>query len=228
MAAKRAKRGDAEWIPVSLRRHARQLIALALGLVVWFFIPVSDPTARILIAWNVGAWFFIALVLKMMTGADNAEIRRRAGVEDEGRMAVLVTTTAAAVASIVAIAAQMSAVQQLHGLERVLDTAIALSTIFGSWLLVHFVFALHYAHEFYVPGHADGDAKDGLKFSGGGMPDYWDFLYFSLVVGTTFQTSDTEVISRSMRRVVMVHGLLSFVFNTAVIALTVNMAAQLI
>jgi uncharacterized membrane protein len=228
MVAKRAKRGDPEWIPASLRRHARQLIAVALGLVVWFFIPVSDPAARILIAWNVGTWFFIALVLKMMTGADIVEIRHRAGVEDEGRTAVLVATTAAAVASIVAIAAQMSAAQQLHGLDRIINTAIALSTIFGSWLLVHFVFALHYAHEFYVPGHADGDAKEGLKFSGGDMPDYWDFLYFSLVVGTTFQTSDTDVISRSLRRVVMVHGLLSFIFNTAVIALTVNMAAQLV
>ena len=228
MVAKRAKRNDAEWVPAFLRRHARQLTAVALGLIVWVFIPVSDPTARILIAWNAGTWFFIVLVLKMMSGADIAEIRHRAGVEDEGRTAVLVATIAAAVASIVAIAAQMSAAQQLHGLERVINTAIALSTIFGSWLLVHFVFALHYAHEFYVPGRADGDVKEGLKFSGSAMPDYWDFLYFSLVVGTTFQTSDTEVISRSMRRVVMVHGLLSFIFNTAVIALTVNMAAQLV
>jgi uncharacterized membrane protein len=113
-------------------------------------------------------------------------------------------------------------------MDRVINIMIALSTIFGSWLLVHFVFALHYAHEFYVPGRSDGDAKEGLKFGGGHMPDYWDFLYFSLVVGTTFQTSDTEVSSRSMRRVVMVHGLLSFIFYTAVIALTVNLVAQLV
>jgi uncharacterized membrane protein len=226
MAAKRKKQDVAEWVPTPVRRHARQLLAILVGIVMWFAVPASDPTTRTLIAWVAGAWLFIFLILKMMAGADSDEIRRRAGVEDEGRTAVLIATIAAAVASIVGLIAQMSAAQEMHGADRVLSTVLALLTIFGSWLLVHFVFALHYAHEFYVPGHADSEAMKGMKFSGGDMPDYWDFLYFSLVVGTTFQTSDTEIVSRRMRRLVMVHGLLSFVFNTAVIALTVNIAAQ--
>jgi uncharacterized membrane protein len=227
MAAKRGKRNTAERMPRILRRHPRQLIAIVVGVAVWFLVPASDTTTRVLIAWTAGAWLFIALVLKMMTGADIAEIRRRAGVEDEGRTAVLFATIAAAIASIVALVLQMSAAQEMHGVERLSTTVLALLTIFGSWLVVHFVFALHYAHEYYVPGHDDSEAMKGLKFSGGDAPDYWDFMYFALVVGTTFQTSDTEVISRRMRRTVTVHGLLSFVFNTAVIALTVNLAAQL-
>jgi uncharacterized membrane protein len=228
MPAKRKKQGNATWVPDAVRRHARQLLAILVGIVIWFSIPATDPITRALIAWTAGTWLFIVLILKMMTGADTDEIRRRADVEDEGRTAVLIVTIAAAIASIVALVAQMSAVQEMRGSERVLSTVLALLTIFGSWLLVHFIFALHYAHEFYVPGRADSEAMKGLKFSGGDMPDYWDFLYFSLVVGTTFQTSDTEIVSRRMRRTVMVHGLLSFVFYTAVIALTVNIAAQLV
>jgi uncharacterized membrane protein len=220
------RRGDIA-VPTLVRQHARQLTAFVVGVSVWFVLPSDDQTTRILIAWNAGSWLFIVLALKMMAGADIAEIRHRAGVEDEGRVAVLVVTVAAAIAAIVALVAQMAAAKNLQGMDRMLSTGIALATIFGSWLLVHFVFALHYAHEFYVPGASDREAKGGLKFNGNGTPDYWDFLYFSLVVGTTAQTSDTGVVSRSMRRVVMLHGLLSFVFNTAVIALTVNVAAQL-
>jgi uncharacterized membrane protein len=227
MAAKRAKGNAADRMPRILRRHPRQLIAILVGIAVWFLIPASETATRLLIAWTAGAWLFIALVLKMMMGADVAEIRRRAGVEDEGRTAVLFATIAAAVASIVALVVQMSAAQEMHGVERLLGTVLALLTIFGSWLAVHVIFALHYAHEYYVPGHGDKEAMKGLKFSGSEAPDYWDFMYFALVVGTTFQTSDTAVISQRMRRTVMVHGLVSFIFNTAVIALTVNLAAQL-
>jgi uncharacterized membrane protein len=228
MAPGRRHVGIARQFPPVLRRHARQIVAVIVGIIVWMVAPSGDPITRLLIAWNAGAWLFIALALKMMAGATTAEIRHRAGVEDEGRTAVLVVTIAAAVASIVAIVAQMHAAQNLQGTDRLVNTGLALVTIFGSWLLVHFVFALHYAHAYYVGGHAGGDPGKGLQFSGNGTPDYWDFLYFSLVVGTTAQTSDTGVTSHTMRRVVMVHGLLSFLFNTAVIALTVNIAAQLI
>ena len=227
MPNRRKKRYGEDRVPTYVRRHARHLAAVVLGIVVWFLLPADDKVLRFLIAWNAGIWFFILLVLKMMSSSDIAEIRRRAGVEDEGRSAVLIVTIAAAIASIIALIAQMSAAQELKGAERIVSTAIALSTIFGSWLLVHFDFALFYAHEFYVPSRSEAEAMKGLKFSGGEPPDYWDFLYFSIVMGSTFQTSDTEVVSRRMRRIATVHGLLSFLFNTAVIALTVNIAAQL-
>jgi uncharacterized membrane protein len=226
--ASRRKRSEISGRSSVLRRHVRQIVAVAAGVSVWALAPAAEPALQLLIAWNAGAWLLIALVLKMMAGATIAEIRHRAGVEDEGRTAVLVVTVAAAIASVVAIAAQMFAAQNLQGTDQLLSTLLALATIFGSWLLVHFVFALHYAHAYYVPAESGNETVKGLKFSGSDAPDYWDFLYFALVVGTTAQTSDTDVISRSMRRVVMVHGLLSFVFNTAVIALTVNLAAQLI
>jgi uncharacterized membrane protein len=125
--------------------------------------------------------------------------------------------------------AQLGALKSEHGLDRTISVGLSVSTIVLSWLLMHTVFAVYYAHEFHGGGRAASGGKGrGLKFPDDSTPDYLDFLYFSFVVGTTNQTSDTAVTSRAMRRVVMIHGILSFVFNTTVIALTVNLAAQLV
>jgi uncharacterized membrane protein len=121
------------------------------------------------------------------------------------------------------------AIKSEHGIDRTLSIGLSISTIFLSWLLIHTVFALYYAHEFHSEGGKPSDAHGGgLKFPDDRTPDYTDFLYFSFVVGTTAQTSDVDVCSHAMRRVVMLHGILSFFFNTAVIALAVNIAAQLV
>ena len=131
--------------------------------------------------------------------------------------------------ALLALFAQLMALKSEHGIDRTISISLAISTIFLSWLLIHTVFALYYAHEFHSESH--GGARDtggGLKFPDDRTPDYLDFLYFSFVVGTTAQTSDVAVCSRAMRRVVMLHGILSFFFNTAVIALMVNLAAQLV
>ena len=152
MAAKRAKRNTADRMPGILRRHPRQLIAIVVGVAVWFLVPASETTTGLLIAWTAGAWLFIALVLKMMTGADIAEIRRRAGVEDEGRMRFSSRRLPRRSPRLSRIVLQMSAAQEMHGAERVFSTVLALFTIFGSWLVVHFIFALHYAHEYLRAG----------------------------------------------------------------------------
>ena len=121
------------------------------------------------------------------------------------------------------------ALKSEHGVDRTSASRVSVATILLSWMLIHTVFALFYAHEFHSEGkdHAGGHGG-GLDFPDDSTPDYLDFLYFSFVVGTTAQTSDVAVTSRAMRRVVMLHGILSFFFNTAVIALAVNIAAQLV
>ena len=124
--------------------------------------------------------------------------------------------------------AQLSALSKEHGPARTLIFALSFSTILVSWFLIHIVFAAYYAHEFHSEAKGALSAHGGgLDFPGDRIPDYLDFLYFSFVVGTTAQTSDVEVTSHVMRRVVMGHGLLSFFFNTTVIALVVNLTAQL-
>ena len=100
--------------------------------------------------------------------------------------------------------------------------ALAIATVILSWAFIQTIFALHYAHDFY----GKGQRANGLKFPGDDKPDYWDFVYFSFVIGMTFQVSDVAVTNKWIRRSVVAHGVLSFFFTTTVVALTVNMAAS--
>jgi len=154
----------------------------------------------------------------MMWRSDVAGIRGRATVEDEGRLAILVLTALAGLASLGAIFAVLAS--PAGGGRPALRVAHAALTILLSWAFIHTIFALHYAHEFYDV------TAGGLAFpSGAGDPDYWDFVYFSFVIGMTSQVSDVAVTSKEVRRIVTAHGVLSFVFNAALLALTVNLAA---
>lgn len=214
-------------------RHARAqirfLISLCVGLAVGLLAPIEDVIPRILAGWNAGGWLYLLLIGIKMARAEVEGIKREAGIERESRIAVLFIVSFGSVFAMLALFAQLMALKSEHGSDRDISIAVSVLTILLSWLLIHTVFALFYAHEF----HSEG--KGGARGSGGGLefpddrtPDYLDFLYFSFVVGTTAQTSDVAVCSRAMRRVVMLHGILSFFFNTAVIALAVNLAAQLV
>src|SRR4029453_8050715 len=145
-------------------------------------------------------------------------IRRRAAVEDEGQWAILVLTVVAALASLAAIFAELGSAGRRPG-----QVAPAAVTILLSWAFIHTIFALHYAHEFY--DETDGG---GLIFPGKDAPDYWDFIYFSFVIGMTSQVSDVGITSKRIRRTAAAHGIVSFIFNAALLALTVNIAASAI
>ena len=133
---------------------------------------------------------------------------------------------AATFASMIAIVFALGGSKQAsHGLAAAL-IILTVGTIVLSWLFVHTIFALHYAHEYY--GERSDGIIGGLNFPGNVDPDYWDFLYFSLVIGMTSQVSDVAITSRSIRRVAAMHGVLSFFFNVTVLALTVNMVSSVI
>ena len=211
------------------RAQIRFLIALCVGLAVGLFAPIEEVIPRILAGWNAGGWLYLILVGIKMWRAEIEGIKREAGIERESRIVVLVVVTLGSLFTLLALFAQLMALKSEHGIDRTISIGFSVSTIFLSWMLIHTVFALFYAHEFHSEGkdHAGGHGG-GLDFPDDSTPDYLDFLYFSFVVGTTAQTSDVAVTSRAMRRVVMLHGILSFFFNTAVIALAVNIAAQLV
>ena len=217
------------WITRHARAQIRFLIALAVGVAVFLFVPIEDLVPRILAGWNAGGWLYLLLVAIKMGRAEIEGIKREAGIERESRIVVLVVVIFGSIFTMLALFAQLMAIKSEHGMDRSLSIGLSVSTIFLSWLLIHTVFALYYAHEFHTEGHGGARGQGGgLKFPDDRTPDYLDFLYFSFVVGTTAQTSDVDVCSRAMRRVVMLHGILSFFFNTAVIALAVNLAAQLV
>jgi uncharacterized membrane protein len=186
------------------------------------------PSTRLLTAWAVGALVYLILVAWMAYRSDVVDMRRRAAMEDESAVAILVLTTVAAMASLAAIGFEFANLSGIPATTRGLHLALVGVTLLCSWLLMHVTFALHYAHEYY-----DEDGERGLNFPEAHgdttfEPDYWDFLYFSVNLGAAAQTSDVMIVSRQIRRIVLGHTVLSFLFNTTVLALGVNMAASIV
>ncbi len=203
-----------------VRARPRLFLATVLGAIVGIALPGEWRAAtRLLVGWDAGVAIYLALVFAAMANSDVARIRRRAALLDEDRAVFLVLTAAAALASLGAIIAELGFKDAAHQQARL---ALAVATIVLSWTFIHFIFALHYAHEFYVEAR---EQAGGLAFPGKGQPDYWDFLYFSLVIGMTSQVSDVAVTSKMIRRTVAAHGVLSFFFNVTLLALLVNIAA---
>jgi uncharacterized membrane protein len=208
------------WALRIVRARPRLFWSAAVGVALAAVLTLTgwQPVTRILVGWDVGVVLYLALVAHMMWRSDVARIRDRATVEDEGRLAILVLTALAGLASLGAIFAVLP--NPAGGGRSGLRVVHAALTILLSWAFVHTIFALHYAHEFYDV------TAGGLAFpTGAGDPDYWDFVYFSFVIGMTSQVSDVAVTSKEVRRIVTAHGVLSFVFNAALLALTVNLAA---
>jgi uncharacterized membrane protein len=177
---------------------------------------------RLVVGWDVGIALYLASVYTLMAQSRPGHIRDHAAREDEGRFVMLVLTVAAALASLGAILAELGTSQ--GGARAPTQLVLAMATIVLSWGFVHTIFALHYAHEYY----GSGGKQRCLNFPGDDEPDYWDFVYFSFVIGTTCQVSDVAVASRPVRHLVNGHGIVSFFFNTALLALTVNVAANAI
>jgi uncharacterized membrane protein len=213
-------------LPLRIVRARLRLFASgALGVVVTAALAVLTdwrPATRLLVGWDIAIALYLGLAFHLMAGSDIRLIRRNAAQEDEGQFAILVLTVAAALASLAAILAQLGTTAGGVGGRQPVNLVLAALTILLSWAFIHTIFALHYAHEFY-----DESAGGGMAFPGGDLePDYWDFVYFSFVIGMTSQVSDVGVTSKVIRRTVAAHGIVSFVFNAALLALTVNIAAS--
>jgi uncharacterized membrane protein len=204
-----------------VRARPRLFVSAALGIALGLVLPAEwRVSTRILVGWDTSVAIYLVLAIAAMANADVARIRRRAVQLDEGRVAFLVLTAAAALASIGAIVAQLGDKEAAH---EPVHLSLAVATLVLSWTFTHLIFAQHYAHEFYIEArHESG----GLAFPGNEKPDYWDFLYFSIVIGMTSQVSDVAVTSKTIRRTVLAHGMVSFAFNAALLALTVNIAAS--
>jgi uncharacterized membrane protein len=215
------------WGSLRLRPHV--YIAAIAGIAAFLLCPWDWPgTVRISIGWDVGGLVYLALTFRLMYACGTEHMRKAAAVQDDSRLVVLTVILLSIGASFVAIAQLIGHAKEpsIQGTEKTLLTGIAILTIIISWSVTQTAFALHYAHEFYRPG-PNSDAQGGLLFPECKMPDYWDFLYFSTSIGATSQTSDTSIRSHSLRRLVTLHAVIAFFFNTAVLALTVNIAASL-
>ncbi len=221
---------ETERLPINpvrlVRNHARLFAAAGAALLVILMLPGSlRVSARLLIGWDVGVLAFLLLAVLIIRRFDIGSVRRRAAEQDEGGLALLTVTVAAAVASLAAIVIELGATRAVEVAAHRQAFLLAALTIILSWTFIHVLFAFHYAHEFY---RAPGDRGSGLIFPNDERPDYWDFVYFSFVIGMTFQVSDVQVTSKPMRRIVVAHGAVSFLFNVAIIALAVNIGAGML
>jgi uncharacterized membrane protein len=210
------------------RVRPRLFIVALIGVLTGLLLPhaiASQPVSRWLIAWNVGAWLYIALAAVMMIRSSKGHMRHRAQLQDDGKYMILGLVVISAIASLVAIAFELAVVKDLHGWLKGAHIALAGITVMSSWGFIQVMFTLHYAHDYYMAachGH-----KPGLCFPDDPDPDYGDFFYFSAVIGTSGQTADVSFVTKPMRRIGSVHCILAYLFNTTVLALLINIGASL-
>jgi uncharacterized membrane protein len=183
---------------------------------------------RAVASWDLGALAYLGLAWVLMARTDARIARDHALGQDQSGYAIFLFVVGAACASIIAIGFVAATIRDLPLGARAWHLALTITALVSSWLLIQTVFAFHYAHRYYAHPQDDPAAKAPLRFPGGREPDYLDFAYYSFVVGMTSQVSDVEVASRSMRRLTMIHGVLAFIFNIAVLALSINIIASVI
>lgn len=204
-----------------IRARARLFVSILFGLAIlalqgWLPGWNAQLPFRALIAWNASVALYLVLALAMFLRTKVDHIRRYAIMQDDGRFLILAVTGIAAFASLAAI------ILLLGGGERgATRLTLATITIALSWAAIHTTFALHYAHDYYR-----GAKPGGLNFPDDEHPDYWDFVYFSFIIGMTAQVSDVGISDKIIRRTATAHGVVSFLFNTALLALMVNIAAS--
>ena len=215
-----------------LRRQfpaARLALSISAGAGTFLALPQElRQGERLAAAWLAGVAVFLGVTGFLVSGAPPERLRRRAREIDPRTWVLTILVVAAATASLFALGFTLQKPPSESTLAMAQRLLLAGLTVIASWTLAHTAFALHYAHHFYGDGPAPGaeDDRGGLAFPGNELPDYWDFLYFSFVIGMTCQVSDVQVTSRPMRRLTLLHGVLAFFFNTVVLALAVNLLAS--
>ena len=205
------------------RTHPRLTAATLLGVAVGIFAPAATLTSKFLLGWNAGVWLYLALTLWLVLRSKASDVKSTAEIEDENASMVLITVCIASIASLAAVTIELSG-SKLSDDDRLMHYGFTGLTVVGSWLMIGVIFSLHYARLFYN----DEGTEPALRFPEGELdPDYWDFMYFSFTLSVAVQTSDVGVATREMRKAVLAHSLLGFLFNTAVLGFSINIAAGL-
>jgi uncharacterized membrane protein len=207
-----------------VRARPRLFGAMLVGVILAIVLRGMPSLAeRLLVSWDVTVLLYLIAAIQLVVTGTDTSLRHRAEIEDEGRIGVLVLSVAAALASLGAIVILL--VSSHAGLGGLWRLGLATVTNLLSWAFINIIFAFHYAHEYYS---VRAGKTTPLKFPNDAAPDYWDFVYFSFVVGMTSQVSDVAISSKAIRRTVTGHGIVAFLFNAALLALMVNIAASAI
>jgi uncharacterized membrane protein len=187
---------------------------------------------RALLAWCAGLAVYLGLAWWLCLAFDAKRTRERSQAQDEPSVVLVLVLLLANAACVVAITLLIQKSRDLFGIEQVLHIGLSAAALAASWFFIQMIFAFHYAHRYYFEekqterqNKPDGP---GLKFPGSQPPDYFDFLYYAHVVGMTSQVADVQVMSREMRHITLIHGVLAFGFNVLILALSINVIAGLL
>jgi len=210
----------------SLLNRPHLLASIAIGTATAVLLPAGWPLlTRSLTAWDAAIWSYLASMIWSMSRADHHRIRQIARKQDENWVVILIALCLAACASLAAIGSELALIRHMETGVRGLRYLFVASTLLGSWLLLGMLFCFHYAHLYYN----DENMQLPLHFPNKDYsPDYWDFLYFSFTISVAAQTSDVTVLSPTLRKLVLGHSVLSFLFNLVILGISVNIAAALI
>jgi len=218
------------FLAVRSRLYGAVIVGLAAYLAM-VLVPGLDGLSAALkpaLAWDLTTIAYLIPTIALIRDPDRVRMRKRAKAIDIGLWEIVAIVTLAGAFSLFAVAGVLERAKEVQGGERALQFGIGVLTVFLSWLTLHVIYAVHYAHLFYDPAERKGGGVlGGLEFPGTKEPDYWDFVYFSLVIGMTCQVSDVQVTARHMRHLVTAQGVIAFIYNTVIVALAVNIAAGL-
>lgn len=209
-----------------VRFHPRLSIAILIGISVFFVVPASwHPMTRILAGWNVAVWLYLLQMSILLKTASREQVREIAEQEDGSAVVVLTILSIAASLSLIAIVVELATAKGLPSDIKIFHYLLTATTVLGSWLLVGVTYTFHYARIFY----RSSIKHRALSFPDGQLnPTYWDFLYFSFTIAVAAQTSDVTIQTTLMRKAVLAQSLLSFIFNAAIIGMSINIAAGLV
>ena len=208
-----------------LRARPHLFSGAGLALIGFFALTAVHPIAlRAVLAWDAGSLLFLALTAISFLRSQDHDISYEAGRQQEAEWSVFALTIIGAVMSFAAI---VLFARPGHKADQGFYVAFVVATLALSWLTTHVTFAYRYAHEYYSHDLGGSGPDRGIDFPKDDKPDYLDFIYFSFVLGMTFQVSDCNVTSKKLRRLATVQGMIGFLFNTVILALSVNIAASL-
>ncbi|MEP7208290.1 MAG: DUF1345 domain-containing protein [Casimicrobiaceae bacterium] len=226
----RRRKADRD-VPWFVRLTAARRIAVVIAVAVFIFLIQSNDVSlakRLLLGWDGAALTYLALAWTTIFRTDAELTHMRAREYDQSGFAIFLLVLAAACASVVAITIVVADVKGLSTWARLAHLAMSVGALVLSWMLIQTLFTFHYAHQYYIPEEGEDEPRGGLKFPGGEEPAYLDFAYYAFVIGMTSQVSDVAVTGPHMRRTALAHGVLSFIFNIAVLALSINVFSSIL
>lgn len=200
------------------------ILALVIGVAAGLFFTDQTWLRQALIGWNVAVWLYLVVIIPVMFRADHHRVREVAAKQDESAAMVLGTMSIGIALTMAAVISELSGAGKADSSAQAVHYLITTVTVVGSWILLGVLYCFHYAHKFYNSKSADPELQFPDKEK---EPNYWDFLYFSFTISVAVQTSDVCVMTRSMRKVVLSHSVMSFFFNLVILGLGINIAAGL-